>query len=189
MSLCADMECVAAVAGAGCTPDTQPCTGDKGRDDTPTLKKEPESELEQEVEQEVDTEEDRTTDSDVKEKDSDKPEEEVTRPREHRVQERETVNSIAALYDVTPSELCQLNRLGMSRMVFPGQVLPLLLLSSLLSAPPPLQYGLSHVPNFSRCPRHLEINSPGVFTSELKALFYPIFVCILLTTQFLEVCG
>ena len=27
------------------------------------------------------------------------------------------------MYDVTPSEVCQTNRLGMSRLVFPGQVL------------------------------------------------------------------
>ena len=128
------MECVAAVAGAGCTPDTQPCTGGKGLEETPTRKKEPEpeqeKEQEQEVEVEVEEEVERTTDSDVKETDGDKTEEEVTRPREHRVLERETVNSIAALYDVTPSELCQVNRLGMSRMVFPGQVL--LLCSSYL---------------------------------------------------------
>ena len=119
------MECVAAVAGAGCTPDTQPCTGGKGLEETPTRKKEPEpeQEQEQELEEELEEEEERTTDSDVKETDGDKTEEEVARPREHQVKERETVNSIAALYDVTPSELCQVNRLGMSRMVFPGQVL------------------------------------------------------------------
>ena len=35
----------------------------------------------------------------------------------------QTLTSIAAMYDVTPSEVCQTNRLGMSRLVFPGQVL------------------------------------------------------------------
>ena len=53
-----------------------------------------------------------------------------SRPSEHIVRDRETVNSIAALYDVTPSELAQTNRLGMARLVFPGQVLR-------VPAPPP----------------------------------------------------
>lgn len=53
-----------------------------------------------------------------------------TRPTEHTVKERETVNSIAALYDLTPSEMAQANKLGMSRLVFPGQVLR-------VPAPPP----------------------------------------------------
>ena len=44
------------------------------------------------------------------------------RPSEHVVADRETVASIAAMYDITPSELVQTNKLGMSRMVFPGQV-------------------------------------------------------------------
>ena len=52
------------------------------------------------------------------------------RPTEHIVKERETVNSIAALYDLTPSEMAQANKLGMSRLVFPGQVLR-------IPAPPP----------------------------------------------------
>ena len=47
----------------------------------------------------------------------------AARPTEHTVQDRETVSSIAAMYDVTPSELRQENKLGMSRLVFPGQVL------------------------------------------------------------------
>ena len=42
---------------------------------------------------------------------------------EHVVRDRETLASIAALHEVTPSELVSHNRLGMSRMVFPGQVL------------------------------------------------------------------
>jgi len=46
-----------------------------------------------------------------------------SRPKEHVVTGRETLTSIAAMYDVTPSELAQQNKLGMSRMVFPGQVL------------------------------------------------------------------
>ena len=50
------------------------------------------------------------------------PEEAKKRPSEHVVADRETVTSIAAMYDVTPSELVQTNKLGMSRMVFPGQV-------------------------------------------------------------------
>merc|ERR1711892_512895 len=49
--------------------------------------------------------------------------EEESRPNEHIVTGRETLTSIAAMYDVTPSELAQKNKLGMSRMVFPGQVL------------------------------------------------------------------
>ena len=53
-----------------------------------------------------------------------------SRPTEHTVKERETVNSIAALYDLTPSEIAQANKLGMSRLVFPGQVLR-------VPAPPP----------------------------------------------------
>ena len=53
-----------------------------------------------------------------------------SRPTEHTVKERETVNSIAALYDLTPSEMAQANKLGMSRLVFPGQVLR-------VPAPPP----------------------------------------------------
>merc|ERR1712165_674656 len=52
------------------------------------------------------------------------------RPTKHIVKERETVNSIAALYDLTPSEMAQANKLGMSRLVFPGQVLR-------IPAPPP----------------------------------------------------
>ena len=55
----------------------------------------------------------------------------ITRPSEHIVKDRETVASIAAMYDVTPSELVQTNKLGMSRMVFPGQVL------RIPSPPPP----------------------------------------------------
>ena len=35
---------------------------------------------------------------------------------------RETVASIAAMYEVTPSELVSANKLGMARLVFPGQV-------------------------------------------------------------------
>merc|ERR1712018_492752 len=57
-------------------------------------------------------------------------EETESRPTEHTVKERETVNSIAALYDLTPSEMAQANKLGMSRLVFPGQVLR-------VPAPPP----------------------------------------------------
>eukprot|EP00092_Neocalanus_flemingeri_P002444 GFUD01002614.1.p1 GENE.GFUD01002614.1~~GFUD01002614.1.p1 ORF type:complete len:577 (+),score=93.61 GFUD01002614.1:160-1890(+) len=49
--------------------------------------------------------------------------EEESRPQEHIVTGRETLTSIAAMYDVTPSELAQKNKLGMSRMVFPGQIL------------------------------------------------------------------
>ena len=39
------------------------------------------------------------------------------------MQDRQTLTSIAAMYDVTPSELAQTNRLGLGRLVFPGQVL------------------------------------------------------------------
>ena len=60
---------------------------------------------------------------DKAEEDKAEEDEVVTRPTEHTVQDRETVNSIAAMYDVTPSELRQENKLGMSRLVFPGQVL------------------------------------------------------------------
>merc|ERR1712013_587135 len=49
--------------------------------------------------------------------------EEESRPKDHIVSDRETLTSIAAMYDVTPSELAQKNKLGMSRLVFPGQVL------------------------------------------------------------------
>ena len=44
------------------------------------------------------------------------------RPTEHVVTNRETVTSIAAMYDLTPSELAQTNKLGMSRLVFPGLI-------------------------------------------------------------------
>jgi len=50
-------------------------------------------------------------------------EDDESRPKEHIVKNRETLTSIAAMYDVTPSELAQRNKLGMSRMVFPGQIL------------------------------------------------------------------
>ena len=55
----------------------------------------------------------------------------TARPSEHVVRDRETVASIAAMYDMTPSELAQTNKLGMSRLVFPGQVL------RIPSPPPP----------------------------------------------------
>ena len=35
----------------------------------------------------------------------------------------ETLARVAAKYDVTPSELAQYNKLGMGRMIFPGQIL------------------------------------------------------------------
>jgi LysM repeat protein len=41
-------------------------------------------------------------------------------PTEHIVQSGETLTSIAALYQTTPSHLALANRLSMSRMVFPG---------------------------------------------------------------------
>ena len=53
----------------------------------------------------------------------DKDTEVKVRASEHVVKDRETLASIAALHDVTPSELVSHNKLGMSRMVFPGQVL------------------------------------------------------------------
>ena len=53
------------------------------------------------------------------------------RPSSHVVRDRETVTSIAAMYDLTPSQLGQTNKLGMSRLVFPGQVL------RIPSPPPP----------------------------------------------------
>jgi len=77
------------------------------------------------------TEEDNTKDScnnttnkeeDTKES-TEESDEEESRPKEHIVADRETLTSIAAMYDVTPSELAQKNKLGMSRLVFPGQVL------------------------------------------------------------------
>ena len=46
----------------------------------------------------------------------------TSRPAEHVVSGRETVASIAAMYEVTPSELVSANKLGMARLVFPGQV-------------------------------------------------------------------
>ena len=65
-------------------------------------------------------------DKDVADTDDNKTETETElvkkRPSEHVVADRETVTSIAAMYDITPSELVQTNKLGMSRMVFPGQV-------------------------------------------------------------------
>jgi hypothetical protein len=50
-------------------------------------------------------------------------EDESERPIQHVVADGETLARVAAKYDVTPSELAQLNRLGMGRMIFPGQVL------------------------------------------------------------------
>lgn len=43
-------------------------------------------------------------------------------PKEHIVKESDTITSIAASYDVTPSELIRVNRLS-TRVIFPGQVL------------------------------------------------------------------
>lgn len=62
------------------------------------------------------------TNKDKSEKE-DKETEVKVRASEHVVRDRETLASIAALHEVTPSELVSHNRLGMSRMVFPGQVL------------------------------------------------------------------
>ena len=62
-------------------------------------------------------------DKEDKEDKEDKNTEENVRATEHVVRDRETLASIAALHDVTPSELVSHNKLGMSRMVFPGQVL------------------------------------------------------------------
>ena len=56
---------------------------------------------------------------------------ERVRVSEHSVRDRETLASIAALHDVTVGELVSHNKLGMSRMVFPGQVL------RIPSPPPP----------------------------------------------------
>lgn len=69
-----------------------------------------------------------TNNSETPTKDDKKPsveevDDEESRPKEHIVTGRETLTSIAAMYDVTPSELAQKNKLGMSRMVFPGQIL------------------------------------------------------------------
>ena len=63
-----------------------------------------------------------TTAGDKEVVDTDNTETEPVRPKDHVVADRETVTSIAAMYDITPSELVQTNKLGMSRMVFPGQV-------------------------------------------------------------------
>ena len=43
-------------------------------------------------------------------------------PKEHIVKDSETIPSIAASYDITPSELIRVNRLS-ARVIFPGQVL------------------------------------------------------------------
>ena len=49
-----------------------------------------------------------------------KEEEEEMRPEEHRVREGETLVSIAATYDVTPSQFAQHNKLGKSLLVSTG---------------------------------------------------------------------
>ena len=49
-----------------------------------------------------------------------KEEEEEMRPEEHRVREGETLVSIAATYDVTPSQFAQHNKLGKSLIVSTG---------------------------------------------------------------------
>ena len=51
------------------------------------------------------------------------PNEKSIRPEEHVVRNGETLNSISAMYDVTPSEMTQCNKLGISRFIFPGQIL------------------------------------------------------------------
>ena len=51
------------------------------------------------------------------------PNEKSNRPEEHVVRNGETLNSISAMYDVTPSEMTQCNKLGISRFIFPGQIL------------------------------------------------------------------
>jgi len=43
--------------------------------------------------------------------------------REHTVKDRETLNSIAAFYDTTPTALAQFNKMGTSKFIFPGKVL------------------------------------------------------------------
>ena len=43
--------------------------------------------------------------------------------REHTVKDRETLSSIAAFYDTTPTALAQFNRMGTSKLIFPGKVL------------------------------------------------------------------
>ncbi len=50
-------------------------------------------------------------------------EEEEEKEREHTVKDRETLNSIAAFYDTTPSALAQYNKMGASKFIFPGKVL------------------------------------------------------------------
>jgi LysM repeat protein len=50
-------------------------------------------------------------------------EEEEELIREHSVKDRETLNSIAAFYDTTPSALAQYNKMGSSRFIFPGKLL------------------------------------------------------------------
>ena len=47
-------------------------------------------------------------------------EDENERPTQHFVTSGDTLARIAAKYDVTPSELAQLNKLGMGRVIFPG---------------------------------------------------------------------
>ena len=48
---------------------------------------------------------------------------EDTENREHPVKDRETLNSIAAFYDTTPTALAQFNKMGTSKFIFPGKVL------------------------------------------------------------------
>lgn len=54
-----------------------------------------------------------------------------SRPTKHEVSGRETLNSIAAMYDITPSELGQINKIPLSRTIFTGQIL------TIPPAPPP----------------------------------------------------
>ncbi len=41
------------------------------------------------------------------------------------VKDGDSLNRIAAMHDTTPSKLAQVNKMGMSRFIFPGQVLKL----------------------------------------------------------------
>jgi len=58
-------------------------------------------------------------------------------PRDHVVKDTDTIPSIAASYDVTPSELIRYNRLA-TRVVFPGQVLKIPPRSSSQDYKPPV---------------------------------------------------
>ena len=77
----------------------------------------------QQVEEEVRATKEEDKGAEEEEEEEKEEEEDDDGPREHVVKDRETLNSIAAFYDLTPSHLAQTNRLSSSSFLFPGKKL------------------------------------------------------------------